>query len=46
MTLKNRLNPELGHLISILNSYPDLKPKIDNLVEKVWLWYTQIMNIL
>ncbi|XP_073956036.1 dynein regulatory complex protein 10-like isoform X2 [Choristoneura fumiferana] len=34
MSLKNRLNPELGHLISILNTYPALKPKIDNLVEK------------
>ncbi|XP_063624215.1 dynein regulatory complex protein 10-like [Cydia splendana] len=36
-TLKNRLNPELGHLMYIMFSYPALKPKVEEMVEKMKL---------
>ncbi|CAH4028316.1 unnamed protein product [Pieris brassicae] len=32
VSLKNRLNPELGHLVYILNSYPNLKPKVEEMI--------------
>ncbi|KAL4716693.1 hypothetical protein ACJJTC_004812 [Scirpophaga incertulas] len=35
VSLKNRLNPELGHLLYIMNSYPALKPKIDVMVQEM-----------
>ncbi|KAJ8731206.1 hypothetical protein PYW07_004370 [Mythimna separata] len=35
LSLKNRLNPELGHLIYIMNSYPELKPRVDEMVAKM-----------
>ncbi|XP_047991100.1 dynein regulatory complex protein 10-like isoform X2 [Leguminivora glycinivorella] len=33
-TLKNRLNPELGHLMYIMFSYPALKPIVEEMVDK------------
>ncbi|XP_063383780.1 uncharacterized protein LOC134670048 [Cydia fagiglandana] len=36
-TLKNRLNPELGHLMYIMFSYPALKPKVEEMVEQMKL---------
>lgn len=33
--VKDRLNPELGHLIYIMNSYPELRPTIDQMIAKV-----------
>ncbi|XP_063536037.1 dynein regulatory complex protein 10-like [Cydia strobilella] len=38
-TLKNRLNPELGHLMYIMFSYPALKPKVEEMVEKPKCFY-------
>ncbi|KAJ8722235.1 hypothetical protein PYW08_004637 [Mythimna loreyi] len=35
LSLKNRLNPELGHLLYIMNSYPELRPKIDEMIAKM-----------
>nr|XP_021200157.2 dynein regulatory complex protein 10 isoform X1 [Helicoverpa armigera] len=35
LSLKNRLNPELGHLLYIMNSYPELRPKIDEMIAKI-----------
>ncbi|KAJ0176474.1 hypothetical protein K1T71_007653 [Dendrolimus kikuchii] len=34
VSLKNRLNPELGHLIYIINSYPALVPKVEEMITK------------
>ncbi|CAH0585552.1 unnamed protein product [Chrysodeixis includens] len=34
VSLKNRLNPELGHLMYILNSYPELRPTVEEMIEK------------
>uniref|UniRef100_A0A2H1V0I2 Dynein regulatory complex protein 10 n=1 Tax=Spodoptera frugiperda TaxID=7108 RepID=A0A2H1V0I2_SPOFR len=34
LSLKNRLNPELGHLLYIMNSYPDLRPKVEEIIAK------------
>ncbi|XP_047991099.1 dynein regulatory complex protein 10-like isoform X1 [Leguminivora glycinivorella] len=34
-TLKNRLNPELGHLMYIMFSYPALKPIVEEMVDKM-----------
>ncbi|XP_073956259.1 dynein regulatory complex protein 10-like [Choristoneura fumiferana] len=39
VTLKNRLNPELGHLMYIMNSYPALKPKVEEMIEEMKLQY-------
>ncbi|XP_047503935.1 dynein regulatory complex protein 10-like isoform X1 [Pieris napi] len=35
VSLKNRLNPELGHLVYILNSYPHLKPKVEEMITEM-----------
>ncbi|VVC91268.1 unnamed protein product [Leptidea sinapis] len=35
ISLKNRLNPELGHLMYILNSYPQLRPKAEQLIAEM-----------
>ncbi|VVC91267.1 dynein regulatory complex protein 10-like [Leptidea sinapis] len=35
ISLKNRLNPELGHLMYILNSYPQLRPKAEQLIAEI-----------
>ncbi|XP_004927371.1 dynein regulatory complex protein 10 [Bombyx mori] len=35
VSLKNRLNPELGHLIYIMNSYPALAPKVEEMIEEM-----------
>ncbi|XP_053609800.1 dynein regulatory complex protein 10 isoform X2 [Plodia interpunctella] len=37
VSLKNRLNPELGHLMYILNSYPELKPKVEEMIQEMKL---------
>ncbi|KAF9423888.1 hypothetical protein HW555_000946 [Spodoptera exigua] len=34
LTLKNRLNPELGHVLYIMNSYPALRPIIEEMIAK------------
>ncbi|XP_026738721.1 dynein regulatory complex protein 10-like [Trichoplusia ni] len=34
LSLKNRLNPELGHLLYIMNSYPQLRPRVEEMIEK------------
>ncbi|CAH1638348.1 unnamed protein product [Spodoptera littoralis] len=34
LSLKNRLNPELGHLLYIMNSYPDLRPIVEEVIDK------------
>lgn len=39
MSLKHRLNPELSHLLAILNSYPDFKPMVDDIVKEVHMFY-------
>ncbi|XP_048478442.1 dynein regulatory complex protein 10 [Plutella xylostella] len=35
MSLKHRLNPELSHLLAILNSYPDFKPMVEDIVKEM-----------
>ncbi|XP_063825747.1 dynein regulatory complex protein 10-like [Ostrinia nubilalis] len=35
VSLKNRLNPELGHLLYIMNSYPALRPKVEEMVDEM-----------
>ncbi|XP_013145357.1 PREDICTED: uncharacterized protein LOC106108648 [Papilio polytes] len=35
VSLKNRLNPELGLLLYIMNSYPALKPVVDEMVHEM-----------
>ncbi|XP_072949440.1 dynein regulatory complex protein 10-like [Epargyreus clarus] len=42
MSLKNRLNPELGHLMYIMNSYPGLKPVVEDMVQEMKLEYHQL----
>ncbi|RVE50930.1 hypothetical protein evm_004497 [Chilo suppressalis] len=32
LSMKNRLNPELGHLLYIMNSYPALRPKVEEMI--------------
>ncbi|CAH2095989.1 unnamed protein product [Euphydryas editha] len=34
VSLKNRLNPELGHLMYIMNSYPALRPKVEEMIQE------------
>lgn len=47
VSLKNRLNPDLGHLIYIMNSYPLLKIKIDEMIDEVIACnvYTYVVGI-
>lgn len=33
--MKNRLNPELGHLLYIVNSYPQLRDTVENIMHEV-----------
>ncbi|XP_059052189.1 dynein regulatory complex protein 10-like [Achroia grisella] len=35
VSLKNRLNPELGHLLYIMNSYPALKLKVEEMIQEM-----------
>ncbi|XP_045772440.1 dynein regulatory complex protein 10-like [Maniola jurtina] len=35
VSLKNRLNPELGHLMYIMNSYPALRPKVEEMIQEM-----------
>ncbi|XP_075977989.1 dynein regulatory complex protein 10-like [Anticarsia gemmatalis] len=35
LSLKNRLNPELGHLLYIMNHYPELKPTVENMITQM-----------
>ncbi|XP_060803418.1 dynein regulatory complex protein 10-like [Amyelois transitella] len=44
-SLKNRLNPELGHLMYILNSYPELKPKVEDIVREMKIQYEKTGEI-
>ncbi|KAG6444556.1 dynein regulatory complex protein 10 [Manduca sexta] len=39
VSMKNRLNPELGHLLYIMNSYPDLAPKVETMIEEMKAGY-------
>ncbi|KAG7308454.1 hypothetical protein JYU34_005661 [Plutella xylostella] len=34
LSVKHRLNPELSHLLAILNSYPDFKPTVEDIVKE------------
>ncbi|CAB3261681.1 unnamed protein product [Arctia plantaginis] len=34
ISLKNRLNPELSHLMYIMNSYPELRPTVYEMIEQ------------
>ncbi|XP_022813977.1 IQ domain-containing protein D-like [Spodoptera litura] len=34
LSLKNRLNPELGHVLYIMNSYPNLRPIVEEVIDK------------
>ncbi|XP_045498644.1 dynein regulatory complex protein 10-like isoform X1 [Colias croceus] len=44
VSLKNRLNPELGHLMYILNSYPQLRPKVIEMVEEMKQEYAEYVE--
>lgn len=33
--MKNRLNPELGHLLYIMNSYPQLRDTVEDIIDEV-----------
>ncbi|CAK1551255.1 unnamed protein product [Leptosia nina] len=44
VSLKNRLNPELGHLIYILNSYPQLKPKVEEMITEMKEEYAEYVE--
>ncbi|CAH0398226.1 unnamed protein product [Chilo suppressalis] len=35
LSMKNRLNPELGHLLYIMNSYPALRPKVEEMIQEM-----------
>ncbi|XP_039753551.1 dynein regulatory complex protein 10-like [Pararge aegeria] len=35
VSLKNRLNPELGHLMYIMNSYPALRTKVEEMIQEM-----------
>ncbi|XP_052753336.1 dynein regulatory complex protein 10-like [Galleria mellonella] len=41
ISLKNRLNPELGHLLYIMNSYPALKDKVEEMIQEMKLEYEE-----
>ncbi|CAH0715359.1 unnamed protein product, partial [Brenthis ino] len=42
VSLKNRLNPELGHLMYIMNSYPALRPKVEEMMEEMKTEYSEL----
>ncbi|KAM3965362.1 dynein regulatory complex protein 10 [Aphomia sociella] len=39
VSLKNRLNPELGHLLYIMNSYPALKLRVEEMIKEMKMEY-------
>ncbi|XP_046965985.1 dynein regulatory complex protein 10-like isoform X1 [Vanessa cardui] len=41
ISLKNRLNPELGHLMYIMNSYPALRPIVEEMIQEMKIEYAE-----
>ncbi|OWR50654.1 hypothetical protein KGM_207855 [Danaus plexippus plexippus] len=42
VSLKNRLNPELGHLMYIMNSYPKLRPVVEEIIQEIKGGYSDL----
>ncbi|CAB3227188.1 unnamed protein product [Arctia plantaginis] len=44
ISLKNRLNPELSHLMYIMNSYPELRPTVYEMIEQKRVTPREVSN--